>query len=358
MISGGIALAGALLYFLSVATWRKTQIVAAICAASYLAAGFGAWFLLLWPLLAALAVAICGGLFAHRVTHPPWAPAPTVSKTWVISSLAILAASAAVVVGFWANYDPNVGGLWSGGGGPSTLNVLPFALIAGAVPPVIAIIAALITKEPSASTPDVAPLVGLETRETGEDSATPPAYPLPTMRAVALLLGSVSLCAMIVKIIHPLAGFHALSPSDALFHAGFTLVVGAVFTAFTPDRREIWFFAVIGIAAFILAEFVIGWPARINPWGILPALIAVVMSGRVAAHATCSAFGVGAGRAWRPVAISMLGALVAALFIYWTASAPIFLPLYGVGALISDAFSLIVVAAFAHICGNVCRRLA
>ena len=354
LLSGGIALGITLLFFVAVASWRRARLVAIISLSSYLVAAFGSWFLLGWPMAAAIVISVAGGIFARSVDS---ATTGGLSRA-VMYGFAILVAGVAVVVGFWVNYDPNFGGFFGSGGGPSTLNVLPFALITGIVPPVIAILVASATKEPPASTSDVAALVGPETKETRRDAATPPAYPQPTMREVALLLASVGICAMMVKIIHPIAGIHALSASSALFHAGLTLVIGAVFLALTPDRREIWFFAVIGVAAFILAEFVIDWPARINPWGILPALTAVVMGGRVAAHATCSTFGVGAGQAWRPVAISMLGAFVAGLFSYWATWTPFVPPFFGIGWLIGDALPLIMVAAAAHMCGQICRRLA
>ena len=359
LLSGGIALGITLLFFVAVASWRRARLVAVISLSSYLAAAFGSWFLLGWPMAAAIVISVAGGMFARSADRTSTGATTGGLSRAVIYGFAILVAGVAVVVGFWLNYDPNFGSFFFGsGGGPSTLNVLPFALITGIVPPVIAILVALATKEPPASTSDVAAWVGPETRETRQDAATPPAYPQPTMREVALLLASVGICAMMVKIIHPIAGIRALSASDALFHAGLSLVIGAVFLALTPDRREIWFFAVIGVAAFILTEFVIDWPARINPWGILPALTAVVMSGRVAAHATCSTFDVRAGQAWRPVAMSMLGAFVAALFSYWTTWTPFVLAFFGIGWLISDALPLIVVAASAHICGQICRRLA
>ncbi len=350
LLSGGIALAITLLFFLSLATWRRTQIVAAICAASYLAAGFGAWFLLLWPLLATLVVAIGGGLFAHRITHPPSASAPTVSKTWVISSLAIVVAASAVVVGFWANYDPNFGDLFGGGGGPSTLNVLPFALIAGIVPPVIAIAAALMSAEPSPLRPGFTPQLDPPPREPQRGEASSDTNPQPSGRTVAVALSSVGLSVMIAEAADLGPAFIPILIPGAAVGAGVSIIIGFLFVAIARDRREALFFAAIGVPAFILAEFGIVGPLHGDWWAAVPALAVVAFSGRFAIHTACNAFGVIPRQARRPVGTWLVSVVAVALVVVMIKAAPA-LPLPSV------VVPVALVAICAHLCSQACRRM-
>ncbi len=145
LISGGIALAISQLFVWMRPTWRGAKLLGVICVASYLAAGFGAWYPLIWPFAMALAIAVAGGLIAHPVARLDTDTGAGYAATAIISGFAIAIAALAVVIGFWVNYDVNIGDWFGGGGGPSSLNVLPFALICGGVPPLLGAIAALMT---------------------------------------------------------------------------------------------------------------------------------------------------------------------------------------------------------------------
>lgn len=144
VISGAIALVIGLTFILVNPDHRGSKLIAVISLASYLAAGFGAWFLLIWPFAVAIAITVGGGMLAHPLVRTRPGDRSGFAATAVVSGIAIGVAATAVVIGFWANYDLNIG-WFGGGGGPSSLNVLPFALICGSAPPIAAVIAARLT---------------------------------------------------------------------------------------------------------------------------------------------------------------------------------------------------------------------
>ena len=151
LISGGIALAISLLFVWMRPTWRGARLLGVICVASYLAAGLGAWWPFIWPIVMALVVAVAGGLIAHPVGRLDTNTGAGFAATAIISGFAIAIAALAVVSGFWANYDLNFGWFESPGS-PSVLNVIPFALICGGAPPILGAIAALMTGGSEVST--------------------------------------------------------------------------------------------------------------------------------------------------------------------------------------------------------------
>lgn len=134
LLPGVLALAIGFLYFFLNLRWAAARLFTIISVTAYIAGMVGAW----WPILfipagVSLIVIIAGGLIARFTdelgyhTYPSWPVA-------VVSGLAIAAATFGFVAGFWANFD--LGTLsFDGSGRGSSFNALPFALIAGGVPP-------------------------------------------------------------------------------------------------------------------------------------------------------------------------------------------------------------------------------
>ena len=76
LIAGGVALAVSLAFILLTRSWSGAKLLTVVSAASYLAAGFGAWWLFIWPAVAALVIAVTGGLVAHQLPRPTPARKP------------------------------------------------------------------------------------------------------------------------------------------------------------------------------------------------------------------------------------------------------------------------------------------
>ena len=344
LVSGGIALAISLLFVWMRPTWRGAKLLGVICVASYLAAGFGAWFLLIWPFAMAIAIAVAGGLIAHPVARLDTDIRAGYAATAVISGVGIAIAALAVVVGFWFNYDLNAG-WFDGGGGPSSLNILPFALICGGVPPILGVIAVLMTGGSTVSGGDF-------TSDRNRPAA--PTQSPPSTKTVAILLAIVVICAAIVTGLGSYFNYasHVFEASlSILFAAGVALVVGILFALLTPDRRGVWLFAVIGISAYIAGEIARDWGRFADPWEAVAALAVVVISGGVAGYIARRKFDARGGLVWIAGVISLLGIFVAAGFV-----ADGF---YGripfESSFVFGGAPIAIAAITAHLAGRVCR---
>ncbi len=297
VISGAIALAIGLAFILLNPDHRGAKLVAVISVASYLAAGFGAWFPLIWPFVVSVGIATGGGLLAHPMARTGDGDGRGFAVTAVVSGIAIGIAATAVVIGFWTNFDPNMG--WFDGGGPSSLNVVPFALISGSIPPIAAVIAAWMT----------GPI----------DSDQ------PSITTSAMLVGSVVLCAAIGdglgvlwyadwRVSQYQANYFE-TPFTTLLVGGAALSVGVLFAIITPDRRYLWFFAIIGAGAYIAGEIGTRRDIFTDPWQILTGLAVIAVIGAVVGFAARRKFDAGAGRTAIVGAIALLGALVGAYLV-------------------------------------------
>ena len=351
VISGAVALAVGLAFILLSPDHRGTRLVAVISVASYLAAGFGAWFLLIWPFVVAVGIAIGGGLLAHSMARTGPGAGKGFGVTAGVSGVAIVVAATAVVIVFWANYDPNIG-WFDGGGGPSSLNVLPFALVCGGVPPIAAVIAARLTG-----------------RAVGSGPAPPEQYapafpgrPQPSVDTLVMLVAIVGLFAagadyllwadyfLWANHFEELVDLHRLG-STAL-PGCFALAVAAVFVMVTPDRREAWLLAVISgfaYAAGVVASVDYNLPVL---WQTVAGLAVVIIGGGAAASAARRKFGSGGG-AVRIAPISALGIFLAAVCVVGEAYGWVpFVP----SPLFFGAAPTIIAAATAHLAGRVSRR--
>ena len=146
LLSAGLTLAVGLGYIL-LARPRPVEVgtFVAINITAYIAGMLGAWFLIIVPAIVAFAVIIAGGLIArwimsNHVAGSRW-------RVAAISSLAIALATFGFVGGFWANYDPHICLHIGCGSGSTTFNAVPFAIVAGAVPPLCAAIGSIRIRE-------------------------------------------------------------------------------------------------------------------------------------------------------------------------------------------------------------------
>ena len=347
VISGAIALVIGLAFILLNPDHRGVKLIAAISVASYLAAGFGAWYPLIWPFAVAIAITVGGGMLAHPLARTVPGDGSGFAATAGISGIAIGIAATTVVIGFWANYDLNLG-WFGGGGGPSSLNVLPFALICGSAPPIAGVIAARIAGGVRAS----------GRASPGQYAPAFPGHPQPSIAALAILVAIVGLCAAgadyLLWAIHfgKLAGPHALA--NALFPGCFALAAAVLFVMVTPDRREAWLLAVI--SAFAYAAGAVGSVHYLpDPWQwrFVAGLAVVIIGGGAAASAARRRFGSGGGAVQIAGVVSALGIFLAAACVAsqsygWMPfrSPPLFL----------GAMPVIIAAVAAHLAGRVSRR--
>ena len=130
-ISGGIVFGIALLCFVLAPDLRRAKLVAVISVASYVAAGFGAWFLFIWPAAVALAIAIAGELVAHSIARASSdeGRSSAAALVMLVGSVGLCAALGMVA---WA-------------GGNIYVNPLPDVLIAAGVALVVGVLLVLLT---------------------------------------------------------------------------------------------------------------------------------------------------------------------------------------------------------------------
>lgn len=355
LLSAGLASAVGFLFFYirPVQRWPEAKIFATVGVAAYVAGMLGAWYPLLVPAGIALIVIIAGGLVAgwmgrDSITRFSWSAA-------LISGVAIALATFGFVVGFWANYEFSIG--WFDGGGYSRFNPVPFALVAGSVPPIAAVIAARLTGRAGASG-----------RALPEQYA--PAFPghsQPSAVELGFLIASVSLCAAIamglglIPTAHwwtgylelPLRALIAGATLRVLFAAVVAFAVGVLFVVITPDRREVWFFAIVGIGVYIAGTLGTQLVVFGDPWLIVTSLVIVAISAGAVGYAARRKFDAGAGSAVIAGAIALIGALASAFLVagaYGYVSVP-----FGHSPLFVGGAPTIVAAISAFICGNICR---
>ena len=148
--------------------------------------------------------------------------------------------------------------------------------------------------------------------------------------------------------------------------AGVALVIGLLFLISTRDRREVRFFAVIGVAACIAAEFGAWWPFV---WPVIVVLLTAFVGGVNAGSVAVKAFGVSRGKRWGVAVMVSVAILVAAIAVvagFWS-NYDMGLDFLGGGSsspsLNANRFALIagivppaVAAAGAWLAGYICRR--
>ena len=94
----------------------------------------------------------------------------------------------------------------------------------------------------------------------------------------------------------------------ALIAAGIALAVGTLFLIITRDRRELRFYAVIGVSACIAAEFGAFWPFL---WPAIVAILIAIAGGILAGRIARNAFPVRAIRAAYAGIISAIAIAIA-----------------------------------------------
>ena len=355
IISGAVALAIGLAFILLNPDQRGAKLVAVISVASYLAAGFGAWWLLIWPFVVAIAIAIGGGMLAHPLARTGPGDERGFAATAGVSGVAIGIGATAVVVGFWMNYDPNISFL-SDGGGSSSLNILPFALISGSVPPIAAVIAARIAGR----------VRGSGSAPAEQYARAFPGHSQPSIATLAILVAIVGLFAAGADYLSWASHFGRLTPIDRLASVPgcFALAVATLFVMVTPDRREAWLLAVI--SGFAYAVGVVGSVHYLpDPWQAVAALAVAIIGGGAAANTVHRKFGSG-GQAVRIAGvISALGILLAAVCVASEAYGWTSFSIDGVSfprafsiPLFFGVMPVIIAAATAHLAGRASRKSA
>lgn len=312
LIAGGGALALSLAFILRARSWPGVKLLTVVSVASYLAAGFGAWWLLLWPAVVALIIAVTGGLVAHPIAWPGPGPKTRYAGTAVIATFATAVSAVIVVIGFWANYDVNFG-WFDGSDGPAELNVIPFALVCGAVPPIAGALAAWLSNSFSDTEPD----------------SGPPARPIPqasTATSAKLILG-VAVCFAVVLAIGAVNAafrFGIIGDANFLFQlvlgflmsGGIVAMAGGLMVKLTLDYRELWLFAVILISSSVVG--IIGMREGLNaglwqmPWQIAMGLAAAAIGGVVAAYTARRQFHAGGSAMLSVGFASVIGILLVA----------------------------------------------
>lgn len=141
-LAAGTALAIGLLFLVITRDRREVRFFAVIGVAAYIAAEFGAWYLIVLPIAVVLLTVIVGGVIAGNVAGKAFGvPRSKRQGVAVVTSVAILMATIAVVAGFWMNLEGPVNVLgddaFLGENGSSGFNAYRFALITGIVPPVV-----------------------------------------------------------------------------------------------------------------------------------------------------------------------------------------------------------------------------
>lgn len=101
---------------------------------------------------------------------------------------------------------------------------------------------------------------------------------------------------------------------SAALAAGVALGIGLLFLVITRDRREVQFFAMIGVAAYAAAEFGAWYPFI---WPGVMALLIAVGSGVLAGSAAVATFGVPRSKGQGVGALSIVAILVAAIVVVW-----------------------------------------
>ena len=348
IISGAIALGVGLAFILMNPNHRGAKLVAVISVASYLAAGFGAWFLFIWPFVVAIGIAVGGGLLAHPLARTNPGDGSRFAVTAGASGIAIGIAATAVVVGFWMNYDINIGWFDDDGGGPDTLNVLPFAVICGSVPPIAAVIAAQLTCRTGATGP--AP--------PGQYAPAFPGHSQPSIATLVMLVIIAGLFAAGADYLSWASHFRRFTGSyplaSALLPGFFAFAVAALFVMVTPDRREAWLLAVISVFAYA-AGVVASVHYLPGAWPTVAGLAVVIVGDGAAANTVRRKFGYVGKTVWITGVISALGIFLAAVCVAdgaygWISFRP--------SPLFFGAVPIIIAGTTAHVGGRVSQRSA
>lgn len=148
LLATGIALAISILFFRLASTRGEIGAFIVICASTYIAAVIGAWWLLQWTVAASFAVVIAGGFISGfalvRSERRGAVFMRRLALASMLSTVSIALATAAVIIGFFSN-NPMVFAY------PPTenlprFNAIPFALIVGGIPPMVAAVMARISR--------------------------------------------------------------------------------------------------------------------------------------------------------------------------------------------------------------------
>ena len=334
LLSTGIALAVGLLFLGQARSWPGAKLFATVGVASYAAGMVGAWWPLLVPAVISLIVVVAAGVFCYYIVRRD-----SLNASWliaVISGVGISVGTFGFVAGFWANYEMMDLALdWSTNRDPARFDGMPFALIAGVVPPVAAAAAAWLCGK-------LCDFAGSEnTTEPAESFRTVPspssswASSMGTATALAVAVG---LCGALHLAVWPLVfGSYATSGlMEVLVTGAALLAAGILLHRFTPDRREIWFFALVGLIAC--------FPSR-----GLDILAAVILS-ILAAYVARSKF----GAEWPFAGLLGIGFLIAVFGPLYVMDNFFLLAAYG----LSGVPHAIASVAAARVAGILCRRFA
>ena len=138
----------------------------------------------------------------------------------------------------------------------------------------------------------------------------------PSLVRVAPLIVLVALCAGFVSgsCTAQMEGSNGAAVLSAALSAGVALGIGLLFLIITRDRREVWFFAMIGVSAYIAAEFG-AWYPFIWP-GVVALLIAIVGAVNAGSIAV-KAFSVPRSTGQGVAALSIVSILAATIAVVW-----------------------------------------
>ena len=346
LLAGGVALTISVAFLLLAPNLRRAKLLAAVCVTAYLAAGFGAWFLFIWPLVVALVITVAGGRLAYTMTRT--APDSRAGRAAIttIATLAIGVSACIVVIVFWFNYDLCIG-FFGVSCSRSELNVVPFALTLGGVPPIAGVLAGLMTNRFSGPEQDL------------RLSARP--IPQPSIATQVKVVAGAAVCVAVASAIGEWYLYaDSLSPGlvlGSLFTGAIVAIVGALLVTLAPDRRVIWPFAVIivSVAAVDAIGIRLDLDVYGNPWGMVAGLAMTTAGAGAAAYVVRRRFDADGRAMWTVGLVSAVGILLAALspgFLYSLGWLPYLdNPLLNFGALLPPAAAVIV----ALLTGRVCR---
>ena len=150
LLAAGIALAISILFFRLASTRGEIGAFIVIVVSTYIAAVFGSWWwLLLWTVAVAFVVVVIGGIIAGfalvKSKRPGAVFARRVALASMLSTVSIALATAAVTIGFFSN-NPVVF-MYHATENLPRFNTIPFALIAGGVPPIVAAVTVQISRQ-------------------------------------------------------------------------------------------------------------------------------------------------------------------------------------------------------------------
>lgn len=148
LLATGIALAISILFFRLASTRGEIGAFILIVVSAYIAAAVGSWWLLRWTVAAAFVVVVIGGFIAGfalvKSKKPGVVSMRRVALASVLSAVSIALAATAVIIGFFSN-NPIVF-VYPATENLPRFNTIPFALITGGAPTILAAVMARISR--------------------------------------------------------------------------------------------------------------------------------------------------------------------------------------------------------------------